>query len=74
MIRMSTKVTERGQITISKPLRQKYGLSPGVEVEVVEENGQLVILKAPRSPVDRVYGIVRSDESSDDYIAAIRGK
>ena len=75
MHNMASKVTERGQITVAKPLRQKYGLNPGVEVEIIEDNGKLVIVKASHiSPVDRVYGIARDNESTDEYLAAIRGK
>ena len=70
------KITERGQITIPKRLRRKYGLNERVEIEVVERGGQLVIAKAPAaaSPAERIVGIVRMDESTDEYIAAIRGR
>ena len=69
------QITERGQITIPKRLRLKYGLDASVEIEVVEKDNQLVIVKAPvgETPIDRIYGILQDGESSDDYIKTVRG-
>ena len=72
------KITERGQITIPKNLRHKYGLDQYVEIAVIEQGNQLVIVKAPamQTPLDRVYGILKgleSQESTDEYIKALRG-
>lgn len=37
------RVTNKGQITIPKPIREKLGLSPGAEVRVVERLGEIVV-------------------------------
>ena len=38
-------VTRKGQITIPAHLRRKHGITKNTKVEVVEENGKLVINK-----------------------------
>lgn len=70
------RMTERGQITVPKRLRQKYGLNQHVDVEVVERDGKLLILKGQNgaSPVDQAYGMLKAGESTDEYIKAIRGR
>ena len=39
------KIGDRGQVTIPKTIREKYGLLPQVEVEFVEGEGGLLIRK-----------------------------
>lgn len=70
------KIGERGQVTIPKTIREKYGLLPQVEVEFYEgENGVLIRKKTGKtSPIDKVYGILNKYESTDPYIEAIRGR
>ena len=54
------KIGERGQITIPKNIREKYGLMPYIEVEFVpEETGVLIKKKSLySSPVEQVFGIL----------------
>ena len=40
-------VTRKGQITIPKELRKKFGIEEGSKVEIVEEQGTIVIKKLP---------------------------
>lgn len=70
------KIGERGQVTIPKTIREKYGLLPQVEVEFYEgENGVLIRKKTGKmSPVDKVYGVLNKHESTDPYIEEIRGR
>ena len=57
------RISERGQITIPKALRERFGLNQNVEVEVVPTERGLLIQKraAAEHPVDR---IVRDPERS----------
>ena len=70
------KIGERGQITIPKHMREKYGLLPNIEVDFVpEKSGVLIIKKVlDKSPVEKVYGILEKHEKTDSYIEAIRGR
>lgn len=75
------RISERGQITIPKPLRDRFGMHHNVEVEVTPTEKGLLLhkrFKADR-PVDRVYGIFGKNAlgegvSVDDYIEEIRGR
>lgn len=70
------KIGERGQITIPKKLREKYGLFPNIELEFIpEETGIRIQKKASDStPVKEVYGILKKDGKTNDYIEEIRGR
>ena len=70
------KISERGQLTIPKPLRDRFGMNHDVEVEVTPAENGLLIRKRPAAehPVDRVYGILGKGGSADAYLAEIRGR
>jgi AbrB family looped-hinge helix DNA binding protein len=40
-------VTKKGQVTIPIRLRKKFGIDQGSKVEIVEEDGKIVIKKLP---------------------------
>jgi AbrB family looped-hinge helix DNA binding protein len=72
---MKAIVSEKGQVTIPKPLRVKLGIKPGTELEFQAERGRLVARKAnAEDPVDAVYGILDLPGSTDDFIREIRGE
>ncbi|MBN2126635.1 MAG: AbrB/MazE/SpoVT family DNA-binding domain-containing protein [Deltaproteobacteria bacterium] len=70
------KIGERGQVTIPKDLREKYGLFPSIEVEFVAEREGIRIQKKTNhlSPVRQVYGLLGKVASTDEYLEEIRGK
>ena len=70
------KISERGQITIPKPLRDRFGLYKNVEVEIVSTKEGILIQKRSRSkhPVDSVYGILGQPSDTDTYIEEVRGR
>ncbi|MXY26221.1 MAG: AbrB/MazE/SpoVT family DNA-binding domain-containing protein [Acidobacteria bacterium] len=70
------RISERGQITIPKPLRDRFGMNHDVEVEITPTEQGLLIQKrtASRHPVERVYGVLRRRGNTDNYIEAIRGR
>jgi len=39
------KIGEKGQITIPKDLREKYGFFPSIEIEIISEDGGIKIQK-----------------------------
>jgi AbrB family looped-hinge helix DNA binding protein len=70
------KIGERGQVTIPKKMREKYGFLPNIEVDFVEAQSGVLIKKKVRhtSPVDQVYGILGKNTCTDSYIEAVRGR
>ena len=75
------RISERGQVTIPKRLRERFGMNHNVEVEITPTDKGLLIQKRKdgQHPVDRVYGILGKDAlgkgvSVDDYIREVRGR
>jgi AbrB family looped-hinge helix DNA binding protein len=72
---MKTTVSEKGQITIPKPLRVRLGIRAGQVLEVKEERGRLVMCKQARShdAIDKLFGILKLDRSTDEIMDELRG-
>ncbi|MGH8909386.1 MAG: AbrB/MazE/SpoVT family DNA-binding domain-containing protein [Egibacteraceae bacterium] len=71
---MNCVVSEKGQVTIPKALRDRLGIKPGAVLEFSEEQGRLVAVKLRRQdPVDRVYGVLQLGCGTDELIAELRG-
>ena len=75
------RISERGQITIPKHLRERFGMNHNVEVEITPTEKGLLLRKrkATLHPVDRIAGILDKDAlgegvSVDDYIREVRGR
>lgn len=62
-------------MTIPIALRKRLGIGRGQVLDFVEEAGRLVARKVTaRSPLDGVYGILRTGRSTDNLIAEMRGE
>jgi len=71
---MKTTVSEKGQITIPKRLRDRLGLRPGTVLEFEEANGKLIGRKlAPADALDELVGIFELPGGTDAFIREIRG-
>jgi AbrB family looped-hinge helix DNA binding protein len=42
------KIGERGQVTVPKEIRERFGLNPHTEVEFEVVHGSIVLKKAPK--------------------------
>ena len=74
-LNMKTVVSEKGQVTIPKPLRDRLGIRPGQVLDFREVRGRLVAAKAAaHDPVEQVYGILKLDRPTDAIIASLRGQ
>ena len=70
------RISERGQITIPKRLRDRFGMNKDVEVDITPTEHGLLIQKraAAQHPVERVSGILDGVGDVDQYIEEIRGR
>lgn len=72
---MKSVVSEKGQVTIPKRLRDRLGIRPGEVLDFSEQNGRLVAVKSERQdPVAELYGTLRLDAGTDEWIAQLRGE
>ena len=72
---MKTIVSEKGQITIPKAVREKLGITPGTVLEIETEKGRLIAVK--KQVVDvfqkwRGKGKVPWNITVDDYLKKVR--
>jgi len=70
------KISERGQITIPKDMRKRFGLNRDVEVELMPINTGILIRKRSlrAHPVDSIVGVLKRPSSTDEYIEQVRGR
>jgi AbrB family looped-hinge helix DNA binding protein len=70
------KITERGQITIPKSIRDRFGFRPDMEVELVATEVGVLIRKRSQAehPVDQVMGVLGRPSDTDRYIDEVRGR
>lgn len=70
---MRATVSEKGQVTIPKALRDRLGIRPGAVLEFRDDGGSLIATKAAGAdPVDVVYGILPPTRT-DDLLQRTRG-
>jgi AbrB family looped-hinge helix DNA binding protein len=73
---MKSAVSEKGQVTIPKSIRDHLGLHPGTLIEFRAENGRLVGAKSVAEDVFRKWrgrGRLPTGMTADAYLALARG-
>ena len=70
------RISERGQVTIPKALRDRFGMNHDVEVEMTSTPKGILIRKrtAAEHPVERVYALLGNGGNTDEYLEEIRGR
>jgi len=72
------RLNSKGQVTIPAPLRKRYGLHEGDEVDVIEDGNTLRIVRVEASPtrgqrlVRRMRGRATTTMSTDQLLALLR--
>ncbi len=72
---MKTIVSEKGQVTIPKAIRDQLGFRKGTVLDMQTAGGKLMVVKRPEgSPFQRWRGrgVLPEAESVDDYLTRIR--
>ncbi len=71
---MKTTVSEKGQITIPKALRDRLGIHPGAILDFAAEDGRLVATKrVVRDPFDAAFGMLDLPGGTDALVDELRG-
>jgi antitoxin PrlF len=71
---MKATVSEKGQVTVPKSLRERLDIRPGDELDFSAEGGRLIALKATsEDPVDAVYGSVDLGRPTNEIVRELRG-
>jgi AbrB family looped-hinge helix DNA binding protein len=71
---MKARISEKGQVTIPKKLRDQLGIRVGDELDFEAEHGRLVVTKvAEQDPYERLYGSLKLPMSVDELIEELRG-
>ncbi|MEX2237561.1 MAG: AbrB/MazE/SpoVT family DNA-binding domain-containing protein [Dehalococcoidia bacterium] len=72
---MKATVSEKGQVTIPKPLRDRLGIKGGQVIEFYELDGTFVGKKTGVvDAFDDLYGTLDLGMSTDEFINSIRGE
>lgn len=76
---MATTVTQKGQVTIPKAIRDQLGIVPGSKVEFRRApDGSVVIertdLARPKGRFDKYVGILEPGPSTDEIMEWTRGE
>lgn len=74
------RITSKGQVTIPQAIRERYGLLPDTEVEFVESDGQVTLVRRVSTGGDRgsraiarLAGSATAGMSTDEILALTRG-
>ncbi len=71
---MKSVISERGQITIPKELRDRLGLKPGIVLNFTEEQGRLIATKVVSGDfLDESFGLLRAGGTTDLVMESLRG-
>ena len=56
---MKTTLSERGQIAVPAAIREKFGLTPGQQIEWIEDGKVIHLLPMPENPIKHFRGSSR---------------
>jgi AbrB family looped-hinge helix DNA binding protein len=62
-VAMNVKLSQKGWVVIPAALREKYGLKPGADLQVVDYGGVLALVPAFKDPVKDGAGLLRGKDS-----------
>ena len=64
------RVSQKGQATIPKPLRKKFGIETPGEVFIYEEGGRIIVEPVPS--LEELHGIHAGDHEPGEVLAKTR--
>ena len=60
---MNVRLSSKGWVVIPAAMREKYGLKPGSDVQVVDYGGVLSLVPALKDPIQSGAGMLKGGES-----------
>jgi AbrB family looped-hinge helix DNA binding protein len=60
---MNVKLSQKGWVVIPASMREKYGLKPGANLQVVDYGGVLAIVPTFKDPVKEGAGMLKGGDS-----------
>ena len=69
------RITERGQVTIPKHIRDRFGFVPNTEVEFVVREGKVELVpskKARQKVIEGIYGKKKFGKTTDELMRLLR--
>ncbi|MHB9150703.1 MAG: AbrB/MazE/SpoVT family DNA-binding domain-containing protein [Thermoleophilia bacterium] len=69
------RVTERGQVTIPKNIRERFGFEPETEIEFVVSEGAVLLVHrggSRKEAVQRLYGRKSFGATTDELMKLLR--
>ena len=70
---MKSRISDKGQVTVPKRLRDQLGIKAGDELDFAVEQGRLVATRIERDVIDRLYGSLKLPAPTDVLIEEMRG-
>ena len=73
------RVTTKGQVTIPQNIRDKLGITPATEVDFIEENGRILLVKVKGSQAatrkfSKLRGLATVKMTTDEIMALTRSE
>ena len=71
------RVTTKGQVTIPQEIREKFGITPSVEIDFIEDKGRVYLVKR-KGKVNKIHrfsklrGIASVKMTTDEIMALTR--
>jgi AbrB family looped-hinge helix DNA binding protein len=56
-------ISKKGQVLIPRKIREKFGVKPGANVQLLEGSSGIIIKPAPENPIAAACGFLEGDFS-----------
>ncbi|RLF78410.1 AbrB/MazE/SpoVT family DNA-binding domain-containing protein [Thermococci archaeon] len=67
---VTVKVSSKGQLVLPKSIRERFGIEPGDEVEIIEMGNELILV--PIKKGTKLRGLVTFDKSIKEILDEAR--
>ncbi|MBN1552927.1 AbrB/MazE/SpoVT family DNA-binding domain-containing protein [bacterium] len=69
-----SRITSKGQVTIPKEIREKFGFDPGDEIQFTVLDGRVIVQKKSlRSRLANWVGAINIGTEVDTFVSDLRG-